>query len=97
MLSLKEWIRMTYGSQSAMDRDMGWGKRTTSRFVTREPWRFFQYRHEISQRIGLDPFELHRMIDQREREILAGQKLRDGGTEDEALSVLPHRETSVRD
>ena len=97
MLSLKEWIRLTYGSQAKMDEAMGWGVRTTSRWMTKEPHRFFQYRHVLEDRYGLAVSTLVRMIDQREREVLAGQKLRAGDTDDETLAVLSHRETSVGD
>ena len=88
MLSLKEWIRLTFGSQEKMDNAMGWGVRTTSRWMTQQPHRFFQYRRILEEEYHLPVVTLVRMIDQREREVLVGKKLRAGDTDDETLVVL---------
>lgn len=89
-LSLKAWVKTYFESQDKMDERMGWAKKTTTRYLNHQPHRFFEWRNELSKLTETHPFELVRMIDQREREILAEQELRPGDTSSPSLDVLPH-------
>lgn len=92
MISLKEWIRTYYGSQSKMDTAMGWSNRTASRYLNHEPHRFFEVRRLLHEQTGLQWEQLVRMIDARELELLAKQEHRRRDAADETVVALSHRE-----
>lgn len=89
-IGLKEWVKTYFQSQDQMDVKMGWGAKTASRYLNHQPHRLFEFRHRLAEMTKTDPFELHKMIDQREREILAKQKLRQGKQDAPAMDVLSH-------
>jgi hypothetical protein len=90
-LSLKQWVKAHFGSQDKMDKEMQWAKKTTTRYLNHQPHRFFEWRHELSDLTKTHSFELVRMIDQREREILAIEELRPGDQTTPKVDVLSHR------
>lgn len=90
-LSLKQWVKAHFGSQDKMDQKMRWAKKTTTRYLNHQPHRFFEYRHELASLTETHSFELVRMIDQREREILAIEELRPGDPTTPEVDVLSHR------
>jgi hypothetical protein len=90
-VSLKEWIKTHYGSQRKMDEAMGWSNQTAARFLHTAPHRFFEFRHEFQKKHGTTLYELSRMIDQREHELLVKSQLRQGEPNDAPLVSIPDR------
>lgn len=66
--SLSEYIELTFGSQRAMDRAMGWTSRTCHRFYNKTPSHFLL--HHVRLRESIDLNLLSKLVQQRELEIL---------------------------
>lgn len=91
LITLKEWVKTYFTSQDKMDAAMGWAKKTTTRYINHTPHRFFEHRHQLELMTRTSVSELVRMIEHREREILARTEQRPGNAEAAALDVLSHR------
>lgn len=87
-VSLKQWVKIHFGSQDKMDEVLNWATKTASRYINHSPHNFFKHRAVLRNHTKTDVLELTRMIDQREREILASTQFRDRDSHAETLDVV---------
>ncbi len=71
MITLEAWIKVNFGSQKAMEEDLGLAKKTIHRWSNTNPTRFYSILPELMERTGVDPVDIINMVKQREIDVMA--------------------------
>lgn len=71
MITLEAWIKVNFGSQKAMEEDLGLAKKTVNRWSNSTPTRFYSILPQLMERTGTDAVDIINMIKQKEIDVMA--------------------------
>jgi len=71
MISLDAWIKINWGTQVAMEKDLGLANKTIHRWLACDPRKLYSLLPNLIERTATSAEDIIRMVTQKEQDVLA--------------------------